>query len=910
MADLKRRYKTRFVVSATLYNPPAAERMEATASLDKLRTLLPRDIDPENYPTLLFVAGNLAVGSVVNLNHDAMTLEDTLATYRSYEWQLVDIEHLRSDIKGFIVKAGLSELGTDRLITEDEARAAGKPVNVAIVVALWKVADPDLCAFIEQMDAPASPDKGKLSFSFEVGFDDYDIVVLPNGATNLALASQIVTPDAPEFHKLDKLLRVNGGKGALGKDSYVARIIMGNIIPLGAGIVTVPAAAVKGLTTITSNPHVDDATAAAQVEVVDAGLYSYSSTQVTLSETDAAPFKAYSASIPDDHIYTDPDDPTLGRDSEPHCTALYGIVGADASPIQACLAGCGPITMTLGKVSMFETSVEAKKPYDVLKIDVHSDDLHRIHHLIKTATATETKWPEYHPHLTVAYCKPGMARGYVGDTRFEGKTLTFSSITFSPHTGDRVELALGEKPSPHTDQIGQVPVQPTTTPDTSMAQNTPLISIATLVGKKVTLSAINTEGQKVLIEMDAAVATQAKTKKAEQDKANAAQLKTAFDKLGSVLNNTLPEVYSGEAMATPSRQIKLSEGWQTRLAALQTEAGKQGNAPLVNGVNITLSDGRTFTNVKVFDGTTLELDKELSMSGVVLTDMTPGVPPQADDPEILHPHKAVVYPTTSPEQQARDAAIEDQRRAAQNAAYTDAAVAKALTEINTILAGVSPSNLMTLPMNLSELKQSLAAVKTVEDLPTAVANVALFADAIAQASEKLVAERKTATEAAATAQAAVDQIKADLDKLTKTHNEMVAAQQAAAAEAQFNSHMSATEATFDLDDDIRAEIVAEVKACVTDEAFAKWLASAKKKMKGWMKKGEKPGDKANDKEPDGDGDDAKAALAAKTALASAAANIVDAPVHHDFEAAKTLQETMQATFAKNTSIGGVKIAKK
>jgi hypothetical protein len=428
--------------------------------------------------------------------------------------------------------------------------------------------------------------------------------------------------------------------------------------------------------------------------------------------------------------------------------------------------------------------------------------------------------------------------------------------------------------------------------------------------------------------------------------------------------------------------------------------------------------------VHVFDGQTLQLDKELSMSGVVITDMTPGVPPQAD----MKPQKDNVYPTKSPEQQARDAANEAKRQEGQNAAYTDAALdevpltedqviaaakdakkpygdvqyadpgyqkdgkkrypidteehiraawsyinkskncsqytpeqcahikskivsawkakidkagpegAKAsipyelgngnaswqgcltlsltqlgaiASKLNSLLPSVSPSNPTTSPMNLADLKQSLASVKTVEDLPTVVANVSLFADTIAAASEKLVVERTAAQDAAKAAQASVDQIKADLDKLTKTHNEMVAAQQAVAAEAKFNERMEAVAATFDLDDEVRAEIVDEIKACVDDAAFTKWMTSAKKKMKGFMKK------KAADKNADNDADDtddtdASAKAAAKTALASAAANVVDAPVSNanatfDATAAKSLVEQMASTFAANTSIGGVKV---
>ncbi len=557
-------------------------------------------------------------------------------------------------------------------------------------------------------------------------------------------------------------------------------------------------------------------------------------------------------------------------------------------------------------------------------------------------------------HLTLAYLRKGQAAGYVGDTRFKGVGLTIPSISFSPHTGDRVEIPLKmlDGTATHTDQFGQVKPPELQSDD----------------------SGVYTED---------------------------------------------------DQMATVSRQIKLSQGWQERLASLQAEAGKAGNPALENGVNVTLSDGRTLSNVKVFDGQTLEFDKELSMSGVVITDMTPGERPQADDQAVETPSKSVNYPTTSAEQQARDAANLAADKSQQNAPYTDASVATAdpqdgdgyaMTEdevkasadkakkpygdveyadpgyqkdgkkrypintpehiraawsyinksnncseytpaqcshikskivsawkkhidpkgppsakasvdlvavqasldainailrrggltVNTTSAGVSSSNPISSPMNLAELQSSLASVKTIEELPAAVANVAAFADAIAKASEKMVQERTAAQDAAKAAQASVEQIKADLDKLTKTHNEMVASQQAVAAQAKFDEHMAAVASTFDLDDEVRAEIVDEVKAAVTDEAFAKWLASAKKKMKGFVKK--KAGDKKDDSSDDNDDDDAKAAKAAKLALASAAANIVDAPVVHDFAATASLAEKMKETFANNISVGGVKVS--
>ncbi len=902
------RYTTRFLADASLYVPSETERMEATASLDRLKGLLPAGIDPESQPTLLYVAGDLAVANVSNLNDDSVTLEDAVRIYPSFEMQQVNVEHNRGVIVGVIVKAGLSELGTNRLLTNEEALAAKKPVNVSIVIALWRVVDSNLCDYIEGMSIPGSPDKGKLSFSFEVGFDDYDVVVLPPGASNLALASKIVTPSDKEFNRFDKMLRVNGGKGVFGPDnSRVARILMGNIVPLGAGIVTVPAAAVKGLIAITDGGKEPEGQ-------VGAGLYKYSSTQCTLNETDAASILAFVNAIPDDQLYTDEKDPTLGRETQPHVTALYGITSADHSAVQSCMAGFGPIRLKMGKLSIFSND-----SYDVLKADIDSDDLHRAHHLIKTTTATETKWPTYLPHCTMAYLKKGAGNGYVGDSRFEGKELTFSSLTFSPHTGDRVEIPL-------------------------------------------------------------------------------------------------EAVYSEESMAA-SIYIKLSEGWQERLAALQTAAGKD---PLVNGIKLVLSDGRTLNNVKVFDGQTLQLDKELSMSGVVITDMTPGVGPQADDQANEHPDKADVYPTTTPAEQARDAAEQAKKEAGQRAAYTDAtvngepltedevvaaakeakkpygdvkyadpgyqkdgkkrypidteehiraawsyinqgkngsqytseqlahikskivsawkstidkagpegakaALAEAMKHLNTLftsLAGrvfmTNPTNDTTTsvshstiysPMKLEDLKQSLASVKTVEELPTALANIALFADAISKASEEQVLARKTAEDIAKTTEASLNDVKTQLATLQKNHQELLASQAATAAQEKYNERMASIDEVFELDDEVRPEIVDEVKACATDEAFAKWMTSAKKKMKGFIKKKAKDDGDAEDKKDGGadeDAEDAKAKKAAKAALASAKDAEVDPAIVNNLDLdTKTTFERYKETFASGIRIGGV-----
>ncbi len=864
-------YTTRFTATARTYSPSAAETGEVRASIERLKPLLPEGIDPAASPTILYVVGNLFVGHTVNLNSDAVTLEDTIRMYPAFEGQQINVEHNRGSIAGYIVRAGLAEYGTDRLITEEEALAAGKPVNVAVVVALWKVVERELVQYIAQAGS-------EVSLSFEVGFDSYSVVVMPKGVMNLAMAKQVIPPSDPAYDSWTAKLRVNKGAGTSRGDT-VGRILLWPIIPMGGGIVAQPAGAVKGLAPILSR-EVDVTMAAA--DEAGAGMYSHSSTQCTLGAEAAAPFLAYAATIPDDHLYHGEDSAEAGRygrESEPHVTCCYGIVGNDAAPLQTLLANWGkPIMATLGKVMAFEN---ADKPYDVLIAEVVSEDLHALHALIKASCEVESSWPSYTPHATISYLRKGLAAQYVGDTRFEGTALTFPSLTFSPAEGSRTDILLYDQPT-----IPPIAVPASIAASDGTAQTQP------------------------------------------------------------------PLVYSpsdpcdlGSSMAsTPTKTLKLSMGWQIKLAQLTKDVGEAG---LKHGIDVLLSDGRAMKGMRVLSAAELGSDIECSYDGCVILSMTPGVAA----PEYMPPGKDDIYPTVDAVQRAKDAAEMAQQKVAQNAGYTGASVTEqaveaALSEINKIFkldqvdrtfsqtlfktardtqqasAGVSASTAprsTPLPMDLTTLKQAVAAVKTVEDLPTVMANVASFVDILAAASAEQVKAKETAEKAVAITQASLAEVQAQLAALQTAHDQLVASQQAAAAEQTFQSRMTAIADVFVDDDSFRADILPEIKACADEAAFAGWMTRAKRLYKGYLKTaaasapgaavaGENPFKKDEDKEKE-DSDKCKAAAVA--ALQVAAANVVDAPVSNTLTLtpkAKTLAEQYAETFAKHTSIGGERVS--
>lgn len=848
------RYTARFTATARTYTPSSTEVNEVCASIERLKPLLPADIDPAAHPTILYVVGNLFVPGTMNRNEDAVTLEDGLRMYRGFEGQQINVEHNRASVCGYIVRAGLAEFGTDRLITEEEARAAGKPVNVAVVVALWKVVERDLVHYIAEAGA-------EVSLSFEVGFDTYSVVVMPKGVMNLAMAKQVIPPSDAAYDSWAAKLRVHKGSGVSRGDT-VGRILLWPIIPMGGGIVAQPAGAVKGLAPILSREV--DVTMAAETE---AGAYSHSSTQCTLAADAAAPFLSYAASIPEEHLYhsEDPKDTSrYGREDEPHVTALYGLIGNEAAPVQAALAGCGPIRATLGKVTAFERD---DKPYDVLKVDVVSDDLQRIHALLRASCEAEVSYPTYHPHLTIAYVRKGLAAQYVGDTRFEGMALTFPAVTFSPAEGSRTDILLYDQPT----------IPPIAVPASE--------------------AAARTEAQLVYTSADPC-------------------------DLGSSMANT----------STPTKTLKLSMGWQIKLAQLRAEAGEAG---LPHGIDVLLSDGRQIKAMNIVDAATLGSDIECSYDGCVITSLTPGVAA----PEYMPPGKEDIYPTVDATQRAKDAAEQAQQKAAQHAGYTGASLA-ALARIDTAFAasatalvasltaqsasaGVSSTTAASttpLSMDLNTLKQAVANVKSVEDLPTVMANVATFVDILAAASAEQVKAKEAAEQTAVTTQATLTEVQAQLNTLKASYDQLVATQQAAAAEQIFQTRMASVDEVFADDADFRADILPEIKACADDTAFAGWMTRAKRLYKGYLKTaasaapaagaaaGENPFKKKEDEEKE-ESDKCKAA--AEAALHTAAANLIDSAVSNTLTQspkAKTLAEQYAETFAKHTSIGGERVS--
>lgn len=160
--------------------------------------------------------------------------------------------------------------------------------------------------------------------------------------------------------------------------------------------------------------------------------YKFSSTQVNLPPDIATKIKAFGNRIPDADLADD------GREDNPHITVKFGLHGADPKPTQEALAGEKPVKVTFGKVSLFTTNDD----FDVIKVDIVSDDLHRLNKKVSESQPVTDTHPGYKPHATIAYVKKGKGARFVGNTFLEGQTVVISSVTFSGRDGKKVEIPL------------------------------------------------------------------------------------------------------------------------------------------------------------------------------------------------------------------------------------------------------------------------------------------------------------------------------------------------------------------------------------------------------------------------------------------------------------------------------------
>ena len=108
------------------------------------------------------------------------------------------------------------------------------------------------------------------------------------------------------------------------------------------------------------------------------------------------------------------------RELEQHITVKYGITVNEVPPeLASIVEAYRPFPIYIGKVSLFRN-----EECDVVKLDVESPWLRKLNAEISEALPHEDAYPEYHPHLTLAYVDKGSCDALEGTDIFQSGAQT------------------------------------------------------------------------------------------------------------------------------------------------------------------------------------------------------------------------------------------------------------------------------------------------------------------------------------------------------------------------------------------------------------------------------------------------------------------------------------------------------
>lgn len=128
--------------------------------------------------------------------------------------------------------------------------------------------------------------------------------------------------------------------------------------------------------------------------------------------------------VDDDDLYIEGDD--YGVETDPHVTVLYGFHdNVDMNKLKEELIPLIELDITSDEISIFEN-----EKYDVLKYDIKSDKLFDLNKIMTENFDYTTDFPDYHPHVTIAYLKSGKGKKYMSKLKeakeFKAKTYKFT----------------------------------------------------------------------------------------------------------------------------------------------------------------------------------------------------------------------------------------------------------------------------------------------------------------------------------------------------------------------------------------------------------------------------------------------------------------------------------------------------
>lgn len=216
---------------------------EASGSLKKLSGDMPYVVGND----LQGIVCNAAVINKFNDNDDGISTATALATSHWYSNKPINIEHDRKEVVGHIMWHNFREYETNNDLWDLKADILD-PFYLTLSGVIYRLSFPEISELLNQ----ASDENNEFLYksicaSWEVAFDEYHIAI---GKDNNLKNCKVITPDNDRlmFETLKSNLKANGGNGTY-EDKRVFRLIVGEMMPLGLGLTTNPAADVEGVLT-------------------------------------------------------------------------------------------------------------------------------------------------------------------------------------------------------------------------------------------------------------------------------------------------------------------------------------------------------------------------------------------------------------------------------------------------------------------------------------------------------------------------------------------------------------------------------------------------------------------------------------------------------------------------------------
>lgn len=148
--------------------------------------------------------------------------------------------------------------------------------------------------------------------------------------------------------------------------------------------------------------------------------------------------KTWQKLILKDDLYEEPGDLTYGLEDTPHVTLLYGLHSeVTLEQVENVLRGFKFSPCKIHNFSIFRNNTK----YEVMKFDVVGKNLKEANNALKTLPNTNS-FPDYKPHMTLAYVKPFVGSLYIPEFRGLQYIVPIKEIIYSTVSGEKHKINL------------------------------------------------------------------------------------------------------------------------------------------------------------------------------------------------------------------------------------------------------------------------------------------------------------------------------------------------------------------------------------------------------------------------------------------------------------------------------------